>query len=357
MPPKRSASGKAPAAPVTVDVSDAPAADEVDEAPAKKSRAAMLASRDEIPRDATPRAAPPAAPERALTFVAWNLGGLRAWLADPVRRVELAATALAASPDVLFILETKLTPGATEDDARALLAECLPAYEATFVSSVAKKGYSGLCALVKRGAAATATVVAGIGECDDEGRVLTVHIERPDRAPLDVVCAYVPNAGQTLQRLDYRINTWDPALRAFLRARATAGAQVVLIGDLNVAHLDADIWNWGQAPSKNKAIGKNAGTTPEERASFGVLLAECELADGFRARHPAAAGCFSFWSVRASSRPVNRGLRLDYALVSAAIAAADASCGDAHGWALHDSFILDELNLRGDHAAVGITLV
>ena len=47
---------------------------------------------------------------------------------------------------------------------------------------------------------------------------------------------------------------------------------LVLIGDLNVAHLDADIYN-----CKAKHIVKQAGLTPQERQAFGVMLKECNL--------------------------------------------------------------------------------
>ena len=45
--------------------------------------------------------------------------------------------------------------------------------------------------------------------------------------------------------------------------------QVVWCGDMNVCHLDADIWNVGA-----KHLAKSAGTTKEERESFANSLAE-----------------------------------------------------------------------------------
>lgn len=325
--------------------------------PAKKSRADMLAAREPVARAPTPRREPPAANLDALTICAWNLGGLRAWLKDDARREELRATALAAQPDVLFLLETKLNPGEMEDSVGAQLAEVFGAgFEMHFSSCSARKGYSGVCALVGE-RARKARVTKGIGECDEEGRALMLSFEAEGAAPLDVLCVYVPNSGDGLKRLDYRLDAWDPALAAWVDKRHAAGAQVVVVGDLNVAHLDADIWNWGESKSKNTAIGKNAGTTPQERESFTKLLGggadEPRLVDAFRARHPDASGCFSYWSVRSNGRPVNRGLRLDYTLVSRAIA--DASALDE--WGLYDAYILDECNERGDHCPVGITLV
>lgn len=124
-----------------------------------------------------------------------------------------------------------------------------------------------------------------------DGRSVTLEFAR-----FALVCAYVPNSGEGLTRLDFRINEWERDMRAHLTTLA-ATKPVVYGGDLNVAHLDADIWN----PTA-KHIPKSAGTSPAERAAFGELLATCDMADTFRARHPDAVGCFTFWSTRAGNR-------------------------------------------------------
>ena len=54
----------------------------------------------------------------------------------------------------------------------------------------------------------------------------------------------------------------------YLKELEGRGKPVVLTGDLNVAHLDLDIHN----PTA-KHIAKQAGLTPQERTSFGTLLA------------------------------------------------------------------------------------
>jgi exonuclease III len=52
-----------------------------------------------------------------------------------------------------------------------------------------------------------------------------------------VVCLYVPNSGQSLERLEYRTTEWDVALRAWVAALEAEGKPVIVTGDLNVAHL------------------------------------------------------------------------------------------------------------------------
>jgi exonuclease III len=88
---------------------------------------------------------------------------------------------------------------------------------------------------------------------------------------------------------------------------AGRGKPVVLYGDLNVGHLDADIWNvtakvadddrtsphlWpllflqftipGPRSPVWQHIPKSAGLTPRERAAFGTLLADGPYIDCFR---------------------------------------------------------------------------
>ena len=97
--------------------------------------------------------------------------------------------------------------------------------------------------------------------CVGEGRLLT--IEFPS---FYFVTCYVPNSGQDLKRLDYRINEWDPFLQNYMSSLQTT-KPVVLAGDLNVAHLDLDIYNY-----EAKHIVKQAGLTPQERKSFQSFL-------------------------------------------------------------------------------------
>ena len=50
-------------------------------------------------------------------------------------------------------------------------------------------------------------------------------------------------AGMTLERLDYRVEQWDKALLQYLKTLEKT-KPVVFTGDLNVAHLDLDIYNY-----------------------------------------------------------------------------------------------------------------
>ncbi len=114
----------------------------------------------------------------------------------------------------------------------------------------------------------------GIGkeDCDQEGR--TIVAEYPE---FYVVGCYVPNAGQGLKRLKYRIGSWDKQFRVFME-KLDSKKPVILCGDLNCAHKEIDIAN----PKGNK---RSAGFTIEEREEFSKLL-NMGYVDTFRDRYP-----------------------------------------------------------------------
>ena len=73
------------------------------------------------------------------------------------------------------------------------------------------------------------------------------------------------------------------------------------------------------------------------------------MVDSFRHFHPNALHWYSYWSLRAGNHNVNRGLRLDYALISKRCTYADDK---SKGVKLVDSFLLPEI--KSDHCPVGI---
>jgi len=117
---------------------------------------------------------------------------------------------------------------------------------------------------------------------------------------------YVPNAGMGLKRLDYRVNQFDKDFQIFLN-KLKLTKNVVLCGDLNVAHEEIDIAN----PDSNH---KTPGFTDQERASFGSFL-KTGWIDTFRDMYPMKVK-YSWWSTRTAARPKNIGWRIDYFVVN-----------------------------------------
>lgn len=245
------------------------------------------------------------------TLASWNVNGLRAVLKKDPSFIEIA-TALDA--DVLALQETKLQAGQVEIE--------LPGYHQTW-SYAERKGYSGTAvfsreeplAVRRADAVLDAGRAAGLAEealelvaaAASEGRVCALEFER-----YWFVDVYTPNAQNELARIDVRM-AWDDAYRAFLKSlEAESGKPVVTCGDFNVAHNEIDLKN----PKTNRG---NAGFSDEERGKFGELL-DAGFTDTFRAANPELEGAYSWWSYRFNARKNNTGWRIDYFLVSDAVA-------------------------------------
>jgi len=269
---------------------------------------------------------------QAFRVVAWNLNGMRAFMAK--RSKELKKLWESEQLDYLGITETKITEVdktvEIEAEIRKLIKDDLH-----FIWNMCsvKKGYSGSLVIVKKSVFNKCkSVQLGIGKTDPEGRVITLEFEH-----ISVVLAYVPNSGQTLDRLNYRITTWDKELSEYVSEIAKSKKNgVILCGDLNVAIRDMDIWNV-DAPH----VPKGAGTTPQERNSFHKLFLNKGFVDTFAHMHPDKTGWFTYWSIRAGNKPKNRGLRLDYVL--------------ANKTKILDAYIATNgYAMDGDHCPVGV---
>jgi exodeoxyribonuclease III len=87
---------------------------------------------------------------------------------------------------------------------------------------------------------------------------------------------------------------------------------LVVCGDFNVAHKDIDL----ARPKAN--YNKTAGYMQQEIDGMDKLLA-ADFIDTFRYMHPHDVK-YSWWSFRAGARKKNVGWRIDYFMVSSAMA-------------------------------------
>ncbi|KAJ0259389.1 DNA-(apurinic or apyrimidinic site) endonuclease [Hirschfeldia incana] len=271
---------------------------------------------------------PPPLPEgtKSVKIMAWNVNGLRALL----KLESFSALQLAQREDfdVLCLQETKIQVKDVEEIKKALIE----GYDHSFWScSVSKLGYSGT-AIISRIKPLSVRYGTGLSGSDHdmEGRIVTAEFDS-----FYLINTYVPNSGDGLKRLTYRIEEWDRTLSDYIK-ELEKSKPVVLTGDLNCAHEEIDIYN----PAGNK---RSAGFTIEERQSFGENFLEKGLVDTFRKQHPGVVG-YTYWGYRTGARKTNRGWRLDYFLVSESIADN-----------VHDSYILSDIN-GSDHCPIGLVL-
>jgi exodeoxyribonuclease-3 len=136
---------------------------------------------------------------------------------------------------------------------------------------------------------------------DLEGRVVTLEFDE-----FFLVAVYVPNSGEGLRRLEYRVNEWDREFFNYL-IKLKKKKNLIVTGDFNVAHQEIDIYDH---------IGKEKqpGFTLLERNSFRELL-DSGFVDTYRYFNPTKRE-YTFWANRANARVGNKGWRIDYFLTS-----------------------------------------
>ncbi len=252
-----------------------------------------------------------------MKFISWNVNGIRAWLQkdgaiDFIEKVE--------KPDVFCVQETKAHKEQVEEffekaetplfeTGKSEPAKIFPSYKHHYWNSAERKGYSGTAIFSKK---EPLNVTYGLGytetkEGDNEGRVITLEFEK-----FFLVNVYTPNSKPALERVDYRYNTWDKAFLKHLK-KLNRKKEVIVCGDLNVAHKEIDLKN----PQANKTTQNNpgnAGFTDKERERFGDFL-RAGFVDTVRFLHPEKIK-YSWWSYRFNARKNNAGWRIDYFLVS-----------------------------------------
>ncbi|NLO89999.1 MAG: exodeoxyribonuclease III [Clostridia bacterium] len=222
-----------------------------------------------------------------MKLVTWNVNGLRACLDKGFLEYFKEVNA-----DIFSIQETKLQPGQVELE--------LDGYYQYWNYAVNKKGYSGTAVFTKT-KPLLVKLGMGIGEHDQEGRLITAEFEN-----FYLVNVYTPNSQRGLTRLQYRME-WEDDFRSYI-LRLDAKKPVIICGDKNVAHKEIDLKN----PDSNR---KNAGFTDEERQKMTELL-EAGFVDSFRYLYPDKKDAYTWWSYRFKARERNIGWRVDYFIVS-----------------------------------------
>jgi len=256
--------------------------------------------------------------EEVMKIVSFNVNGIRAILSKNFKEDFKNINA-----DILSINETKLSEDLFKDN----FPFNPEGYYVYYTNSKIRKGYSGVAVFTKL---KPISVHYGLEEnkYDDEGRVVTLEYDN-----FYYVACYVPNSGDELKRLDFRM-IFEKDLVDYLN-KLDEIKPVIYAGDLNVAHQEIDLKN----PKSNE---RNAGFTIEERMAFSNLLQNGYI-DTFRYFNKDVVK-YSWWSYRFNARKNNAGWRIDYVIVSQRI------IGN-----VHETFILNEIE-GSDHCPVGIVI-
>lgn len=171
-----------------------------------------------------------------------------------------------------------------------------------------KKGYSGVGIYSK---AKPAKVIEGleIADIDSEGRYLECQFGN-----LSVISLYLPSGSSGEERQAFKFSVMTRFM-LHLQALINSGREVVICGDWNIAHKEADLKNY-------KGNKKNSGFLPEERLWLTELFDQVGWVDVYRKLHPDTTdACYTWWSNRGQAWVKNVGWRIDYQIATPATAA------------------------------------
>lgn len=194
------------------------------------------------------------------------------------------------NPDIICIQELK----AQEKDLGDSFWD-LDGYHRFFHYAL-KPGYSG-CALLSKQKPISVQIGFDNGEFDAEGRYVEAHFNN-----LIVVSAYFPSGSSSDLRQEAKFRFLNLFIEQ-LDQLVSKGKEVVLCGDLNIAHKEIDIKNW-------RGNLDHSGFLPEERQWLTDRFSSGWF-DIFRLLDQ-RPDQFTWWSNRGQARAKNVGWRIDY---------------------------------------------
>jgi exodeoxyribonuclease III len=223
----------------------------------------------------------------------WNVNGIRA------REKQLCEWMERDRPDVVCLQELKAEP--TQIPESCKLAD----YHAYWHGL---RAYSGVSLHIRR------DLCEGDPQFSHPDFDMESRIVQALCGNLVLASVYVPNGGK-----DYlaKIN-FLKRLVAWVKDVHTAGRELVLCGDINIARTDMDVHPRERKPHV-------IGQLPEERALFDEMLGT-HLVDVGRTLDPANENLFTWWPPWRNMRQRNIGWRIDYVLASHSIAARAQTC-------------------------------
>jgi len=170
-----------------------------------------------------------------------------------------------------------------------------------------KKGYSG-CGIYTPHQPDDIIYGFGNPEFDAEGR----YVEARFKA-LSVISVYMPSGSSSPERQEAKFRYLEAFMPHLIELKRS-GREIVLCGDVNIAHHEVDLKNW-------KGNLKNSGFLPEERAWLTRLFSEIGYVDVYRKLEPDTTdACYTWWSQRGQAYAKNVGWRIDYQIATAMIA-------------------------------------
>jgi exodeoxyribonuclease III len=255
-----------------------------------------------------------------LTVTTWNINSVRL-------RIDLVAKFIkAVRPDVLCLQETKCP-----DDAFPIKRFRRLGYE--HVALNGQKGYHGV-AVLARMPFESFEIQSFCGKTDCRHISVVLGERAGLHDPVTLHNFYVPAGGDLPDpalnpKFAHKLAFLDE-MQANATLRYSGDRRAILVGDLNVAPLEHDVWS-------HKQMLKVVSHTPVECEKLTAVQKAGGWFDALRHFVPEPAKLYTWWSYRAPDwAAANKGRRLDHIWVAPALA--DRLAGidimrQSRGWA------------------------
>lgn len=237
-----------------------------------------------------------------IRLATWNINSVRLRIeqvADFTRKFE---------PDVLCLQEIKAQNSDFPHEAFHEMG-----YEHHAVNG--QKGYHGVATLSK----VPFEKVEKKEFCDKgDTRHVSVKIAPNGVSGVEIHNFYVPAGGDIPDpvkndKFQHKIDFLDEVTDWFGKRRNKKKNRLVLVGDLNIAPLEHDVWS-------HKALLKVVSHTPLEVEMMEAWRKSHDFHDPIRAQRPEPDKIYTWWSYRSPDwEKANKGRRLDHIWVSPAL--------------------------------------
>lgn len=251
-----------------------------------------------------------------MKILTWNINSVR------LRLDLLLRLAAERTPDVICLQETK-----TPDVFFPAEALAQAGYAHQHFTGI--KGYNGV-AILSRHPLSDQAVHPRCGR--DDARHVSARVKAPDGS-FELHNVYIPAGGyepdvEANEKFRHKLDFIDDLSAWFSSKRQKTDAMVV-VGDLNVAPLEHDVWD-------SRKMQNVVSHTPIEREKFAALYRSCDWRDAARRFVPASEKLYTWWSYRAPDwATADKGRRLDHVWVTPPLETkltAHETLKDARGW-------------------------
>jgi exodeoxyribonuclease-3 len=234
--------------------------------------------------------------EKAMRLITWNINSVRL-------RIDLLTQLIdAQKPDVFCLQETK-----TPDEffpVEALVAKGFAHYH-----FAGMKGYNGVAVFSKL-PLAEPQVYQHCGK--DDCRHISVKLKAPDKT-FELHNIYIPAGGyepdMESEKFRHKLAFVDELTEWFARERSAKNSMVV-VGDLNIAPLENDVWD-------HEKMQNVVSHTSVEIEKFAEFYRSAGWVDAIRHFVPEEEKLYSWWSYRAEDWDrADKGRRLDHIWVT-----------------------------------------